>query len=162
MTPIRPVLFVLLWLHPISINFRKIQYSHKEIYCILNCTWKPLGPHLPLYLVPAGASPRFHCYYLLYIPITLSHVQHADIPTHTVTQIHTCTQQRSLHRSPTRSSRNPGDGEYKLTREQGMKTQCQKKQSTGGKCDRVEDIFPKNQTVHIFIFAHRQTPTGHH
>lgn len=32
-----------------------------------------------------------------------------------------------------------------------MKTGLWKKRSAGGKCDRVEDVVPRNQTVHIFI-----------
>lgn len=63
--------------------------------------------------------------------------------------------------SPTRSSESPGDGEHGLTREWGMKTECWKTQAAGGKSIRVEDVFPWNQIVHIFIFAHRPTPTGH-
>lgn len=58
---------------------------------------------------------------------------------HTVAQIHTHTNTntrarwRSPYRSPTRSSQNPGDGEHRLTRERGMKTECWKKWSAGGK-----------------------------
>lgn len=34
-----------------------------------------------------------------------------------------------------------------------MKTELWKKRSAGGACDRVEDVFPRNQTVHIFILC---------
>lgn len=57
--------------------------------------------------------------------------------------------------------KNPGDGEHGLTRERGTKTERWKQHRTGGESDRVEDIFPRNQTVHIFILARRPTPIGH-
>lgn len=34
-----------------------------------------------------------------------------------------------------------------------MKTELWKKRSAGGECDRIEDVFPRNQTVHIFILC---------
>lgn len=51
---------------------------------------------------------------------------------YTTTEIRTGTMKVPI-RSSTHSSQNPGDGEHRLTRERGMKTERWKKRSTGGK-----------------------------
>lgn len=49
-----------------------------------------------------------------------------------------------------RSSESAGDGEHRLMRDRGMKTECRKKRSTGGKCDGVEDIFSSESNCAYF------------
>lgn len=90
----------------------------------------------------------------LYIPVTFSHFRHAHILTY------------KLHASPVKVPYQSPTCSSKLQR---WRTQANKTvgdenrledSSSGYNCDRVGD-FPQNQTVHIFIFAHRSIPTGH-
>lgn len=113
-------------------------------------------------LVPAGESTRCNC--RTSIPLAFRHIISIQAFAYFNTHSHAhpaASADRFPYWSPTRSSESPGDGEHGLTREWGMKTECWKTQAAGGKSIRVEDVFPWNQIVHIFIFAHRPTPTGH-
>lgn len=131
-----------------------------ESYGSLYSTWKAEFGFPPLSLLvnlpDATAAHQF-----LWLSVTLSHFKHSHISTHTAMRILPRAPDRFPYWSPTRSSESPGDGEHGLTREWRMKTECWKTQAAGGKSIRVEDVFPWNQIVHIFIFAHRPTPTGH-
>lgn len=89
----------------------------------------------------------------LYIPVTFSHFWHAHIPTY---KLHT-SPVKVPYQSPTCSSKLPRWLQANKT--VGDENRLEDS-SSGYNCDRVGD-FPQNQTVHIFIFAHRSIPTGH-
>lgn len=158
MTPVRPALSVLLF--PSSQFYKSPNCALQDwnlwqfMLHLEGCIWLST-------LVPAGGSTR--CNRRTSIPLAFHHIISLQACTYFHTQPHASmrARRRFLYRSPTRSCENPGDGEHGLTRERGMKTECWKTQTAGGKSIRVEDVFPWNQTVHIFIFAHRPTPTGH-
>lgn len=118
-------------MHPISINLpiltlperNPLQLEPRPGACGTQFGFAPLANLSDAVVTTAHPLP---------FPVTLSHFQHAHIPTHSYTES-VRARRGSLHRSPTRSFQTPGDGEHRLTRERGMKTESRKKRSAGGK-----------------------------